>query len=40
VAIGVNKKGNTIPLINNLKIIDIFKDKNREEEVSIINLIN
>ena len=36
----VNKEGNTIPLINNLKIIKIFKDKGEEEEVSVIDLIN
>jgi len=35
----VNKKGSTTPLINNLEIIKIFKDKDKEEEVSIINLI-
>jgi len=32
------KKG-TIPFINNLKIIEIFKDKDEKEEVSIIDLI-
>jgi len=35
-----NKEGSTIPLINNLKIIKIFKDKDKEEEVSIIDFIN
>jgi len=36
----VNKEGGTIPLINNLKIIEVFKDKDKEEEVSVIDLIN
>jgi len=36
----VNKKGSTIPFINNLEIIEIFKDKGKEEEVSVIDLIN
>jgi len=35
-----NKKGSTVPLINNLEITKVFKDKNEEEEVSIIDLIN
>jgi len=35
-----NKKGDTIPFINNLEIIKVFKDKDKEEEVSIIDLIN
>ena len=34
-----DKKGNTVPLINNLEIIKIFKDKVEEEEVSIIDLV-
>ena len=33
------KESNTIPLINNLEIIEVFKDKDKEEEVSVINLI-
>ena len=36
----VNKKGNTAPFINDLEIIKIFKDKNGEEGVNIIDLIN
>ena len=35
-----NKEGSTAPLINNLEIIEIFKDKGKEEEVSITDLIN
>jgi len=34
-----NKKDSTIPLINNLEIIEIFKDEGKEEEVSVIDLI-
>jgi len=34
-----NKEGNTVPLIDNLEIIEIFKDKNKEEEASVIDLI-
>jgi len=35
-----NKKGSTVPFINNLEIIEVFKDEDKEEEVSVINLIN
>jgi len=35
-----NKKDGTILFINNLEIIKVFKDKNKEKEVSIIDLIN
>jgi len=35
-----NKEDSTAPLINNLEIIEIFKDKVEEEEVSIIDFIN
>jgi len=35
----VNKEGNTTPLINNLEIIEIFKDKDKEEKVSVIDFI-
>jgi len=35
-----DKKGNTIPLINNLGIIGIFKDKVKEKEVSVTDFIN
>jgi len=34
-----NKEGSTTPFINNLEIAEIFKDEDKEEEVSIINLI-
>jgi len=34
-----NKEGSTAPLIDNLKIIKIFKDEDKEEEVSVIDLI-
>jgi len=34
-----NKEGNTVPLINNLEITEVFKDEDEEEEVSIIDLI-
>jgi len=36
----VNKKDSTTPFINNLEIIGVFKDKDKKEEVSIIDLIN
>jgi len=34
-----NKEGSTALLINNLEIIEVFKDKDKEEKVSVINLI-
>ena len=34
-----NKEGSTVPFINNLKIIEVFKDKGEEEEVSVIDFI-
>jgi len=34
-----NKEGSIIPFINNLEIIKVFKDKDKEEEISIINFI-
>jgi len=34
-----NKKDSTILLINNLEIIEIFKDKDKKEKVSIMDLI-
>ena len=37
--INVNKEGSTIPLIDNLEIIEVFKDKDKEEEVSVIDFI-
>jgi len=35
-----NKESSTAPFINNLEIIKVFKDKNKEEEVSVMDLIN
>jgi len=35
----VNKEGSTTPLINNLEIIKVFKDKDEKEEVSVMDLI-
>jgi len=35
-----NKEGSTTPFINNLEIAEIFKDKAKEEEASITDLIN
>jgi len=34
-----NKEGSTTPLIDNLEIIEVFKDEDEEEEVSITDLI-
>jgi len=34
-----NEEGSTAPLINNLEIIEVFKDKDKKEEVSVIDLI-
>jgi len=34
-----DKEGGTVPLINDLEIVGIFKDKVKEE-VSVINFIN
>ena len=36
----VNKKDGTVPFINNLEIIEIFKDEDEEEEASIMDFIN
>jgi len=38
--INANKEGSTVPLINNLEIIEVFKDEDEEEEVSVIDFIN
>jgi len=35
-----NKKDGTIPFINNLEIIRIFRDKDKEEEASVMDFIN
>jgi len=37
--IDANKEGSTAPFINNLKIIEVFKDEGEEEEVSVIDFI-
>jgi len=36
----VNKEDDTTPFINNLEIIEIFKDKDKEEEASVMDFIN
>jgi len=36
----LNKEGSTVPLIDNLEIIEVFKDEDKEEEVSVIDFIN
>jgi len=36
----VNKESSTISFIDNLEIIEIFKDKDKKEEVSVTDLIN
>jgi len=35
-----NKEGSTAFLIDNLEIIEVFKDEGEEEEVSVMDLIN
>jgi len=35
-----NKEDGTAPFINNLEIIKVFKNKDKEEEVSVIDFIN
>jgi len=35
-----NKESGTVLFINNLEIIEVFKDENKEEEVSVIDLVN
>jgi len=35
-----NKEGNTAPLINNLEMAGIFKDKDGEEGISVTDFIN
>ena len=37
--INLNKEGSTAPLINNLEMIEVFKDKDEEEEVSVMDFI-
>jgi len=38
--IDLNKEGGTAPLIDNLEIMEVFKDKDKEEEASVIDFIN
>jgi len=38
--VDANKEGGTVPFINNLEIIKIFKDENKEEETSVMDFIN
>jgi len=35
-----NKENSTISFIDDLEIIEVFKDKDKEEEVSVTDLIN
>jgi len=35
-----DKEEGTVPLINNLEIVGTFKDKAKEEEASVTDLIN
>jgi len=35
----INKEGNTVPLIDNLEIIKVFKDEDKEEKTGIMDLI-
>jgi len=37
--IDLNKEGSTIFLINNLEIIEVFKDEDKEKEVSVMDFI-
>jgi len=37
--VNVNKGGSTAPLINNLEIIEVFKDEDKEEKASVIDFI-
>jgi len=36
----VNKEGSIVPLINNLKIIEVFKDEDEKKGASVTDLIN
>jgi len=38
--VNTNKEGSTVPFIDNLEIIEVFKDKDEEEEASVMDLIN
>jgi len=36
----INKKDSIISFINNLEIIEVFKDEDKKEKVSVIDFIN
>jgi len=36
----INKEGSITPFINNLEIIKVFRDKDKEKGVSVIDFIN
>jgi len=35
-----NKKGGTVPLIDNLEIVKVFKDEDKKEGASVMDFIN
>jgi len=35
----INKEGSTVPLINNLEMIEVFEDEDEEEEASVMDFI-
>ena len=35
-----DEEGDTVLFINNLEIVEVFKDKGEEEEASVIDFIN
>jgi len=35
----VNKEGSTTPFIDNLEIIEVFKDEDKKEEASVMDFI-
>jgi len=35
-----NKEDDIVPFINNLEIIEVFKDEDKEEEASVMDFIN
>jgi len=35
-----NKEDSTAPFINNLEIVKVFKDEDKEKKVSVIDFIN
>jgi len=35
----LNEEGSTVPLIDNLEIIKVFKDEDKEKGVNVIDLI-